>query len=217
MLEAVLNEFGKGEEVRILEIEGAFDGLARALNWCKRNRFELQNGAQRYKGWNSGGQLSSLTGGKPESWATAVVHMFLWELDDVLSRKIEQSLLRQYKATRHKRNSNALAEFADIEILINKTPTLLKSLLVEHLIEPALSDEAHLRRKGLSGKVSALLFGPPGTSKTEMCMAVAKHLGWPLVQIDPSHFLEGGLEAISVRADKIFTDLLDLNAVVATF
>jgi hypothetical protein len=218
MLEALLNEFGKGGGGgRILEIEGVFGGLSRALNWCKRNRFAFRDGDQTYSGWNSGGQISSLTGGKPESWASAVVHMFLWELRDVLSRKIEQQVLASYNAIRHKYDATALTEFADIAIVFDKTHTQVKSLLVEHMIKPAQKDELDIREKGLTGKVSALLFGPPGTSKTELCAAVAKSLGWPLVLIDPSHFLEGGLERISVRADKIFTDLLDLNGAIVLF
>jgi hypothetical protein len=217
MLEAVLNEFGRGDEVRILEIKGAFEGLSKALRWCKLNRFEYRGTGKRFAGWNSGGQLKSLADGKPESWATAVVHMFLWELDDVLSRKIEQELFTVYRAKKHKLSETAIADFLDIEILVRGRSRSLKKTLLDEIVTPALSDHASICRKGLSGKVSALLFGPPGTSKTELCSAVAKRLGWPLVELDPSHFLKGGVEQISVYADKIFSDLMDLTAAVVLF
>ena len=216
MLEAVLNEFGK-DAGRLLEIEGAFEALSKAFGWCKRNRFEFQHEGKFFRGWNSGGQLKSLTSGIPESWATAVVHMFLWELEDVLSRRIEEQLLVELKASRNQQEETALKAFADIDIRLENELRSLKSILTDHIIEPALHSARTLRRKGLSEKVSALLFGPPGTSKTELCWTVARRLGWPLVQIDPSHFLEGGLEGISAAADKIFNDLMDLTGVVILF
>src|SRR6266511_3874401 len=61
---------------------------------------------------------------------------------------------------------------------------------------------------------SALLFGPPGTSKTNLVRALAAKIGWPFVEINPAHFLSKGLEHIYVRADEIFEDLMDLSATV---
>jgi SpoVK/Ycf46/Vps4 family AAA+-type ATPase len=61
------------------------------------------------------------------------------------------------------------------------------------------------------------LFGPPGTSKTSLVKAIAKRLAWPFVEINPSHFLDEGLETIYVRADEIFDDLMDLKQVVVLF
>ncbi|HEV2331046.1 MAG TPA: ATP-binding protein [Verrucomicrobiae bacterium] len=216
MLEALLNEFGKGE-VRILEIPGAFDAVGRAILWCKQNRFEYKRSGELYRGWNSGGQPMTLTTGMPESWATAVVHMFLWEAEDALSRKIEQKLFALYRAKRHKQVKEALDDFVDIEILIRGRSRSLVSLVNEHIVKPALKDSPDLHRNGLSGKVSALLFGPPGTSKTELCGCVAQCLGWPLVELDPSHFLKDGVEGISVHADRIFNNLMDLNGAVILF
>src|SRR5262249_51787126 len=64
---------------------------------------------------------------------------------------------------------------------------------------------------------SALLFGPPGTSKTSIVKALAKKIGWPFLEINPAHFLNEGLERIYVRADEVFEDLMDLSGVVVLF
>jgi len=73
-------------------------------------------------------------------------------------------------------------------------------------------------RRGVMGKpVSALLFGPPGTSKTGLTKAIAQALGWPLIVINPSKFVEAGLDTVFVKAEEIFEDLGDLSRVVVFF
>jgi hypothetical protein len=74
-------------------------GLERAVEWCEKNRYEYHVGGQVYRGWNSGGQLTSLAAGKPESWATGVVHMFLVRLAGLLSVSIQRRLREKYDAT----------------------------------------------------------------------------------------------------------------------
>jgi len=64
---------------------------------------------------------------------------------------------------------------------------------------------------------SALLFGPPGTSKTEVTKRVAWELGWPLIELDPSHFMMKGHQNIVSQANEIFNDLMDLSGVAILF
>jgi len=52
--------------------------------------------------------------------------------------------------------------------------------------------------------MSAILFGPPGTSKTELTKIIADYLGWPRLAIDPSHFVRKGLDQVQAEADRIF-------------
>lgn len=54
---------------------------------------------------------------------------------------------------------------------------------------------------------SAILYGPPGTSKTHLAKAVAGELGWPIIQLSPSDFLAKGEESIEARAKEIFSAL----------
>ena len=65
---------------------------------------------------------------------------------------------------------------------------------------------------------SALLFGPPGTAKSSLVRAIAKKVGWPLVELNPSDFLKEGLPRICTsQANDIFKDLKDLSRTVVFF
>jgi SpoVK/Ycf46/Vps4 family AAA+-type ATPase len=70
---------------------------------------------------------------------------------------------------------------------------------------------------GLPVPRSALLFGPPGTSKSRLAKAIAEYLGWPLVVITPSEFLGKGLEQVHAQVNERFHDLLDLQRAVVFF
>jgi hypothetical protein len=219
LLEAILVEFG-GREGELLDSKLIIDGLRDAVEWCKKNLVTGKRADGSYIAWNSGGSLESLAKGQPESWATAVVHMFLWELRDMLSARIQKRLLQTYKA-RPGKDLRAFDDIVDIEIHCKHAPESLKQILNDQMLSGFKTKgedaERELRRRPAKGARSALLFGPPGTSKTELAEAVAHSLDWPLVQIDPSHFLRQSLDQIYVEAETIFADLTDLSGVVVLF
>jgi hypothetical protein len=64
---------------------------------------------------------------------------------------------------------------------------------------------------------SAVLFGPPGTSKTTLVEALAGALGWQYVEILASDFLSGGVDAVPAKADLIFERLMQMNRCVVLF
>ena len=225
LLEAVLVEFG-GKSNRLLAEEAVILGLERAVLWCDTNRLhssEDRSGKPTsFDGWNSGGNLETLRRGQPESWATAVVHMFLSELVEVLSRHIQNRLLDSYAARKPSEKWKPVKNLLDIELWWERRPASLKSTLDETILKTFRpfrnADSEKLRKKPIrKAPLSALLFGPPGTSKTEVAKAIATELNWALVEIDPSTFLQNSFQNIYVQAERIFEDVMDMTGVVVLF
>ncbi len=217
-LEAILNEFGPG----ILKSSKIISGFERACQWCKRKRLQYIHEGKPYRGWNSSQQLDTVQMGKPESWATAVIHMFLHKLDAVLSDAIQLEILDVYQAQHFDESPRDLwAKFITPILDLDGTPTKLTDIVDQEIIQPCLkisvtnSQSRHLLLRDrprvdvhINGRRSALLFGPPGTSKTTFVQAVAERVNWPYVEITPSHFLRNGLGGIYEEANKIFDDLM---------
>jgi hypothetical protein len=226
-LEALLCEFGN-EPSRLMDDEEFIKALERAVTWCKNNQCSYRLGDNNYSGWNSGGQLQTLEEGKPESWATAVVHMFLSELQSALAGQIQRKILKKYKAklttkipkakddSKEKRKRE-LERMLNIRIKTQGLDTTLSDILTNIVNRHHDHDPDSLRRKSSKGPLSALLFGPPGTSKTQVTKAVASDLEWPLVEITPSDFVKGNLDNVYIQANEIFADLMDLAGVVVFF
>ncbi|MDQ6876858.1 MAG: ATP-binding protein [Candidatus Dormibacteraeota bacterium] len=64
---------------------------------------------------------------------------------------------------------------------------------------------------------SAILFGPPGTSKTTLVEALAGALGWNYLEILASDFLSEGIDNVPARADAIFSQIMELDRCVILF
>ncbi len=226
LLEAVLHEFG----TVLFENDTIIRGLEAACRWCEVNRLVYPFDDKHFCGWNSGQQIDSLQTGKPESWATATVHMYLSSLSRACTDKAQQLVLERYRAEYplvQLGKTPAWERFVDSDVELRGGIKSTVKELVNHLhgsappLEPARKSlhpkDRPPRRVRLKGPRSALLFGPPGTSKTTIVRALAERLEWPFLEITPSDFLRGGLEKIYVESNKVFDDLMDLSGVVILF
>jgi hypothetical protein len=214
-LEAVLIEFS---EFDILARPAILEGVEKAVRWCDNTRFTFRDAGKTFCGWNAGGEVTRLAAGMPEAWATSVVHMFLWELDSALSQWLQRLILEKFHAEWP--SNDKWNELIDVDLHFPGEETTLAEVAEQELIGPATkakANEESLRKRPLADRRSALLFGPPGTSKTSFAKAVAGRLTWALLIVTPSEFLSTGLEQIYVRATEVFQDLMDLSGVVILF
>jgi hypothetical protein len=213
VLESIVHDFENSSFLRTSILKG----LHRALDWCESNRLTYALDGKTFNGWNSGGQITTLMQGKPEAWATAMVHMFLSRLRSALSNVIQDLILDEYRASRPSdettKSWKSWEDLLDSPLEILGEPSSAKDVLTKHILNP-VREKLPLPEQR---RRSALLFGPPGTAKTSIVRAIAKEMRWPLVELNPSHFLSRSLENIYSQADEIFRDLEDLSETVVFF
>lgn len=161
-----------------------------------------------------------------ESWATAIVLLFLIHYRDVLLECRQQQILTSYRTDPAPTSSllwpdlghllRPSGEVTAADLRLPKDPTSrgdLSERVVRSLIRPVT--ESWIQRPD---KVSVILDGPPGTGKTSLVRSMARVLNWPLVSLSPPDFLKrGGLEGFFASADRIFDDLRKLRRVVVLF
>lgn len=215
-LEAVLTEFGRDA----LSTPVLLEHFKKSVLWCDNHVLHYVYGEKHYRGWNSGGEVTTLAAGMPELWATAAVHMFLNQLQLKISDLLDELVLkREFGIDRLAviRSKETLKQLIDIAVAFpGEAPTTLTKVIRNELVYNAQTSRKQAPFK-LNTPRSALLFGPPGTSKTGLAKAIAEHLGWPIVKITPSKFLGGGLEQVHAQVDKVFRDLMDLRKCVVFF
>lgn len=218
LLEVIVGEFEKSD---LLEEKVVLDGMEKALNWCKSNRLLHRSGNEIFEGWNSGGQIKTLKEGKPESWPTAVIHMFLSKLQAALSWQIKKHTLEKYDAVPPeliKPNDKDWNDFIDSPISLPDEVTTVKKVVEDEILKQIDKPGKEIDvRDTIKGRRSVLLFGPPGTAKTSLVRAVSNKIGWPLIELNPSNFLGKGLEQIYQQVDDVFTDLNDVWGAVVFF
>ncbi len=173
--------------------------------------------------WTSGHHPQQ---GKPESWATASAYHFFYELDRLLADAVRRELFKYLDlplTTQVSEDSRKAAKkifapnFLDSRVRVRGSQRPLKRFLWENFVEP-LADGAKRVENGdkfsKGTPISAIFFGPPGTSKTELSTQIADFLRWPLLAIDPSHLLRNGMDGIQAEANQIFRMLEETERVV---
>ena len=193
--------------------------LSAAVESVSRNSYRIQEGIQ---AWTSGHhpQLKS-----PESWATASVYHFVHMLDRLLAEAVRRELFRYSDLPYPEpaaRDKNAIfaKNFLDSTIDTQVGARSLKEFLWERFVKP-IAEEADAIADGRQFKKgtprSAIFFGPPGTSKTELSKEIAKFIGWPHLPVDPSLLLRNGMDGIQAEANTIFRMLEETERVVVLF
>ncbi len=161
----------------------------------------------------------------PESWTTASVFHFAHVFDRLLAEAVRRELFRYAESpyfgagTRH--SDGGFAEtFLDSTLNVEGKDRSLKEFLLKEFVEPVAREADGIARgRPFSKRTprSAIFFGPPGTSKTELSISIAEFLGWPYLAIDPSLLLRNGMDGIQAEANAIFRRLEETERVVVLF
>ena len=152
------------------------------------------------------------------------MYLFLHRLDRFLAEAIRQTIADELESSYTgvgQPSAKPFAEkFLDCPFSAIARDRSLKEEILHRLVEPlvaARGDLASGQRLPKNVKVSAILFGPPGTSKTEIVEQIADFVGWPAVTVDPSYFVKNGLDAIQAQANRIFRMLASAEQMVVLF
>jgi hypothetical protein len=216
-LEAIATEFSD-PNTKLFDSDAVLKGIELAIRWCNENRLQFYSSGSAFYGWNSGTQIKLLREGIPESWATAAIHMFLARVQESLSAAIDAAVIVAWIKPHEPEDWDRLI---DAPLTIRDQPTSLKKELDKQILQHIQPHPKRLRTSyrtnPISGRRSAVLFGPPGTSKTTIVRALADKVNWPYVEITPSDFVGRGMEQIHARTTEIFRDLSDLAGAVVLF
>lgn len=187
--------------------------LSAAARGVERERFPLGSGAW---GWSSG-HLRQISG--PESWSTASVFHYCHSLNELVSDAVRRAVFGYVEESAVPSASSqpqlpvVIAEdrFVDSRITFEDDSELsLKDVLVERFLTP-LVEAMPVILKGQaipdSAPTSAIFYGAPGTSKTQLAGIVADALGWPLLKLDPSHLTRMGLDRLHAETYRLFSML----------
>jgi hypothetical protein len=171
-------------------------------------------------GWSSGHHPHRTSA---ESWATASVYRFLhaarrligtWANEEakavLRSRRplLDQGDLRERGGTWSLGRGSAGAQLSTLYVHPITYTERRNRLGARFMADPddKIFDDQQAR--------SAMLFGPPGTGKTNLVEAVAGALGWDFIEITPAQFLQEGVDRVSAQADEIFRHVMELNRCV---
>lgn len=206
------------------------DKLSASVDFLFRQAYDLDPGRPgRQLAWASGHHLQ-LEG--PESWSTASVYQFLAALDRLVAEGVRRHVFQEFKTAylapvdfdleqQDPDPEKALGDRWRIEIDRQLDSTLDSK--AENVVEGSLTKTMFARfakpiavhstsvKKGKSlpktCPMSALLYGPPGTSKTEWAKMLAKFLGWPLLSVDPSYIVAEGMDRVYAMTNRLFSML----------
>lgn len=189
----------------------ALRAAARALDVRKYPLVSPVGSRETSYGWASGHHG---TDPSPESWSTACALHFCFGLSELIAEAIRRATFSYADADYIPPTPSPGPppffppdRFLDSVVKHNGKRKSLSKILTERLVEPLVAGRPELemgRALPKGSPTSAILYGPPGTSKTALARLIASALGWPLLALDPSHLTRRGLDRVHAEANTIF-------------
>lgn len=219
LLQCALAETAEAEMFRDL-LQPYGDKLKQLWAYAQSTKIPLAVGS-RDVGWCSGHRTNVTL---PESWATASVFSYaqalrrlvgVWCRDEARSKLNTPRRRLATKAARQEINSRGRTWGSGKVPVSDRLWTMFINPIRMHECTDKLEPDSQPIAKDHAR--SAILFGPPGTSKTTLVRSVADVLEWQYVEIHASHFVAAGLTQVQKTADTIFRQLLELDHTVVLF
>ena len=220
LLKAILQRFGQQEFLE--HVIGEFIGrLQKLREYAERTQVRHDKEPDAV-GWSSGHKPA---GSKPEGWATASVFSFLQAYRRLLGVLARREALRALRVPALGKTEDPLKELYDrgnTWLPPGKTDSVAEQLITLFVYPTKIGQRRDASEpddqpiQELQAR-SAILFGPPGTSKTRLARCVAEALGWEYIELYSSHFVAEGIGAIQRTADRLFAFLMELDHAVVLF
>ncbi len=191
--------------------------LMDAADAIDERKFPLSDGY----GWASGHHRHIRF---PESWSTASVlhscHLLNRFLAEETRNVVFDYVGTTYLAVQSEPSEKLPDGFLDSTFEYEGKSQSLRDVIEKLFLSPLIKSIPRLRqgeRIPREVATSAILFGPPGTSKTQLARLIARALGWPLLVIDPSHLLRNGSQNLHTEVYILFQMLTSTEEVVVLF
>ena len=195
--------------------------LDSAFRYAQRNAIGIE---ERGKCWASGHHPHLP---QAESWSTASVYHFIYNLDRLVAEAIRRHVFeylgspytppKDSAQTEQEGEKNFRTKFYDSNIKLDGlTVSLTRTLLDKFLLPLGRETRNVAMGRGMpkTTAIAGILYGPPGTSKTQLAKLVAQYLRWPLLSIDPSHLVREGLDLVQAESNQVFGMLAALEQTV---
>jgi hypothetical protein len=200
--------------------------LRRAANSLDDTKVELGDEKETRYGWATG-HLKSATP-PPESWSTASAYHFCFSLHRLVAEAIRRTAFAYanvpYSPPRREVPLPKVAidrkAFLDSDVVAQGHRRSLRGIVEKEFLVPLRSVIDHVKFALSVPKdvpTGAILFGPPGTSKTELARIVAEKLGWPLLRLDPSHLTRRGMDQLHAETNHVLSMLAACEEMVVLF